>query len=470
MTAYPRPGILGPQRGSIAQYGLSVARAAFWVVVVLAPFRLAVSTSSREVPGVSHDYSDLRLLTVQLAMAVLLCAWLVSLAAARRRPRRPAGSVAATGLALLGLIWIGVGPSIDPVLSLGRALDVTAFAGLALYVASEVRTPRDLALPAIVMMAVQSVVAIAQVLHQGSLGLVALGEQVLDPRVRSISVVASLDGVRFLRAYGLTDHPNILGGILAMGLLATLGGLSRAGRGLPRLGVTLVIAAAVLALALTFSRGAWIALVVGALVAATLMARSSGLRAARPWLLLAGALPIALVALAVPLGPYLFARLDPEADRPAIETRSYDERIVVASAALKAVGRHPLLGTGIGTLPQALSADPSLGYPPQAAHLVPLEIAAEDGLPAAGAYCLFIVAAFVSALTKTLRGGPEFAPLAMAGGLLIAITIAGLLDHYPWTSPAGLAWLAIAIGTCVGGLRSPFPVTERSGPIALLAA
>ena len=55
-----------------------------------------------------------------------------------------------------------------------------------------------------------------------------LGELVLDPRQNGVSVVATSGTERLLRAYGLTDHPNILGGLLVFGLL--LSSRSAAGR------------------------------------------------------------------------------------------------------------------------------------------------------------------------------------------------------------------------------------------------
>ena len=44
----------------------------------------------------------------------------------------------------------------------------------------------------------------------------------LDPTQSGVSIVAASGGSRLLRAYGLTDHPNILGGCLAFGLLLLL--------------------------------------------------------------------------------------------------------------------------------------------------------------------------------------------------------------------------------------------------------
>jgi hypothetical protein len=57
----------------------------------------------------------------------------------------------------------------------------------------------------------QAVVGVGQAWLGHSIGLSWLGEADLDPSVRGTSIVES-GGQRFLRAYGLTVHPNVLGG------------------------------------------------------------------------------------------------------------------------------------------------------------------------------------------------------------------------------------------------------------------
>lgn len=66
-----------------------------------------------------------------------------------------------------------------------------------------------------------SVVTALQVARQGSIGLKFLGEFQVDPAASGTAIVQA-DAVRWLRPYGLLPHPNILGGFLVVGLLATL--------------------------------------------------------------------------------------------------------------------------------------------------------------------------------------------------------------------------------------------------------
>ena len=60
-----------------------------------------------------------------------------------------------------------------------------------------------------------------------------------DRFAAEVSDVLAANGIRFLRAYGLSIHPNILGGTLAVGSLFALGGFTEAG-GVRRVGWGLI--------------------------------------------------------------------------------------------------------------------------------------------------------------------------------------------------------------------------------------
>ncbi len=123
--------------------------------------------------------------------------------------------------------------------------------------------------------ALQAGIGIAQFVNQATFGLTDLGEVLVRPEWSGASVI-TVGGWRILRAYGLTQHPNVLGGFLAVATLVGAGlVLSQRGR------------RSVLAIALTglnfagllfsFSRSAWVGLAVGGLVGAILLRRTPGL-------------------------------------------------------------------------------------------------------------------------------------------------------------------------------------------------
>ena len=68
----------------------------------------------------------------------------------------------------------------------------------------------------------QACLGIWQFFTQSSFSFKWLGMAMHDPGDLGVSVVETLSGERWLRAYGGLDHPNILGGLMAMSLLLLL--------------------------------------------------------------------------------------------------------------------------------------------------------------------------------------------------------------------------------------------------------
>jgi O-antigen ligase len=300
------------------------------------------------------------------------------------------------------------------------------------------------------MLAVQSVVAVAQFLAQRSLGMIFLGELALDPSWPGVSIVWA-PGLVALRSYGLSDHPNILGGCLALGLLFLLAVYpgSRRDQRTPILGVIIL---GLVGLIFTFSRSAWLAFAAGALVLVTWAAfrDRAGFRA-----LFVLGLTSALVLLPFFLAaaPFLGTRLgiaeevrisDPEFQSP--ENRSLDERADLNQAANRMFVDNPITGVGVGVFPVALQQQaPDFGYDYQPAHFVLLLAAAETGL--LGALFYFLAAAFPWValwLARTERSVDL--DLAAATAALAAVTVIGRFDYYPWFLAPGRLWLWLIWG------------------------
>jgi hypothetical protein len=446
--------VIGRGRERIAEATARLARLAFAIVVVLSPFRLREVLDERSIGGLFHDYTDIRIGASELALVVLLGLWMASRLARPRPLETGPGWLRWSGLLLLGASWLGVPGSVDPALSAANAAALTAYAGLALYVRNEVRGPRELVVPVIAMLGLQATVGIGQVLLQRSVGLSGLGELLIGPGIPGSSIVTTLDGVRLLRAYGLTDHSNVLGGVLVFGLCILASMLDRStgatGRGAapePRRLTIASLGAAGLALvatALAFSRGAWLALAVGGATGVAISIAARRPEGARRWLVAIGASALVGLALVIPYGSAFAARVDPSPVRPASEIRSIDERLALADAAVQVAAAHPLLGTGIGTLPEAMAvAVPDLRYPPQPAHVVLLTAFAETGVVGALGMAGLLFGPWMELRRRSASATTGRAP---AAALLAAIVVVGLFDYYPWAFAAGRTWTAIGVG------------------------
>lgn len=370
-----------------------------------------------------------------------------------------------TGLALLGmalpaLVGRPAGLAPNQLLSIGSL----ALAWLVyLFVVNE--QPR-LSGPLAVAVVLQSLVAIGQFTGQRDLGLRALGELTLDPATGGVSVLL-VDQVRWLRAYGLTGHPNLLAALLALAMLLLLPDLRQA-HGARRLALTVVLAVGMLGLLATVSRAAWLAFGLGAALFG-LAAWQQSRRAARfvaptgqrtpgwaswlPALLLGGT----ALAFGVVYGRQLASRFLQLGS--AIEARSLSERGRDAAIALRLLEQRPWQGVGFGGyLPAARVLDPSV----RIVHSTPLLALAELGLVGGLLWLWLTLAPFVAAARAAQRG--DFQP-AMHLAPWLALVVMGLWHALPWLNTGWRSALlfALVLGAWASALRPLAPASPSGG-------
>ena len=440
----------GWDRAGAAVIAERLAWLAFGALVIVSPLRAHVVIAERPIPPVYEAYTDIVVAWSEIVLAAMIVLWLLG-RWLRSRPVAFGPTLLAVPLgALLGLAWLSSAFSSDPALAASNALGLTLAGGLALYLVNEVDRPARLVPLVAVAIVVQGVLALAQVAGQSSLGLAVLGEHPLTPATAGASVVAAVDGTRLLRGYGLVDHPNILGGILAAGGLLVAVGPGRL-RGAAATVVAAVLVVTSLALFVTFSRSAWLAASVGLVVAVGMLARVREGETLRR-LGIVGAVAVAgVIALAVPFAPYLATRLDPGRDDVALEARSVDERAALAAATARVVVAQPLTGVGPGVLPRTLrSSEPAFAFSYQPAHLVPLTVAAEIGVAGAVAWLGAALAPWLL-LWRARRAWTR--ELAATSAALAALTVVSLFDYYPWTFPAGRIWWWLVVAAWIVAWR-----------------
>ena len=426
---------------------------AFAAVVVLSPFRASIGVI-RDLGGSAYPEPAWSL----LAVVVTLGLWVLSLAAMPQRVVVGPSFIALPVAGLLAVAWLGLVVSVDPAVTAKEALGLTLVVALGLYIINEIDSVEQVALPVMAMIAIQVVVALGQVAAQRSIGLAFLGEQTLVPADGRISVIAAADGTFTLRGYGLADHPNILGGILAFALI-TLGGARRLSE---RWSAArwIILAAGFAALFLTYSRAAWIAYAVGVAVGLVMFARMRDRSSVRRWLAAAGLAVVVAAPLVIATVPSVAARLNAAGPIPA-ESRSVDERLALAEGAIALFLERPALGIGFGTLPTTMAVSQPGFDSRQPAHLVLLDAAAETGIVGAACYLALSLAPWVALVRmRRRRWTPD---LVAASAAVAAVTAVGLFDHYTWTTPAGLIWVALAVGLWVVAYRSAVERPDGGG-------
>ena len=440
------------------------AHIAFWVTLILIPFRYRFDLLQRPVGEIYRDYTDFLLFASDITLILMLVLWLLHKLITREKFQIGPLFVILPIVALTVISGIGILGSLDAQLSLYHTVRLILFLGLTFYVTDRQQSLTTLSIPILIQVSIQAIVGIAQSLRQSDIGLQRYGEYFLNPEWAGISVVFS-DDQRWLRVYGLSDHPNILGGCLAFGLIVLLGAyvLKRdAGRTLIAIGFAVGLAT----LFLTFSRSAWLAL--GGAIIFLLVNFISGRRHTDLFLqtlqVLVGSF-ILLLPFLIGYSELVATRipnpLGGSRDLEIIEQRSFAERTVLNEAGIEVFVENPILGSGIGTLPQAIRLNnPDVPFDYQPSHMTLIDAAAETGLLGVTAYAILLVVPWiVFALRRDLQQSPI---MLVASALLLAVTIIGLFDYYPWLLTPGRLWQYLIWGLWASAYREVNHATMAS--------
>ncbi len=427
----------------VASWLRRLAYFAFAGTVVLLPLRLRLVLVPRPSPPIYADYTDFLLFAADGLLLLTLGLWGLSLAMDSRSISAGPALLWAPIAGFTAVGGLSSAFSVDPALSLYHTVRLAALFALYLYVVNEIRSLKLLVWPVALQAGLQSVIAIGQLYAQRSLGLQLLGEHLLDPAWSGVSVVGA-QGTRILRAYGLSDHPNLLGGTLTFALLLLIASYATGGRRSRWL--LLAIAVSFAGLLATFSRAAWLGLAVGLLFLWLMLRRHEPGSERR--LLFVFVIVEALVILFLLRYPGAVASRLGLADAFAVnplESRSLSERGTLNAATNEVFAENALTGTGLGALPLALRARfPEFPFFYQPAHLTLLEAAAEIGLLGAGFYALALAAPWLALALRRER--PAGQAWIAASAVLLAITVVGLFDYYPWLLNPGRLWQWLAWG------------------------
>ena len=252
-----------------------------------------------------------------------------------------------------------------------------------------------------------------------------------------------------VRIYSTLENPNLLAGYLLPVLpLALVALLSWPGRARKLFALTALVLG-VVALVLTFSRGAWMGLVAEAAVISLLLA----VRATRAWpLLWRRLLPLLLLLGGAALLVILVTQVEPLRVRvmslvAGRQDSSNNFRINVWLAALDMVQARPWLGIGPGN--DAFNQIYPLFQQPKfnalSAYSIPLELAVEAGIPGLLAGIGLLLASLRSA-TSLWRSDSCFSLPALAAiAVIVGLTVQGLTDTIFFRPEVQLSgWFCIA--------------------------
>jgi len=267
-----------------------------------------------------------------------------------------------------------------------------------------------------------------------------------------------------VRIYSTLENPNLLGGFLLPVLPIALVAAVRWRHPARRLFALLCLVLGLIALVLTYSRGAWMGMVASLAVLALLLV----LRATRSWpplwrrllplgLLLGGALVLTILvtqveALQVRVLSLLAGR----------EDSSNNFRMNVWTSALEMIQDRPWLGIGPGNtafnLIYPLYQQPKFNA--LSTYSIPLEWLVEAGVPGLIAGVGLFLASMRSGLARRLGDGPLVLPGLASVAAFTGLAIQGLTDTIFFRPEVQLvAFLCLA--TLAAGATNPAPPDAR---------
>lgn len=405
------------------------------------PFRLRLALWTRPFFPVYSDYTDFLLFVSDIPLLFTLVFWGCSLMIEPRplKAVNPLMWFLLTGITLAA--WISVLGSVDPIITYYHAVRFVFLQFFYLYIVNEIKNLAWVLIPAAIQALIQAPVAIGQFISQSSIGLQIFGEHTLNPSIVGTSIIP-VHGERVLRAYGLADHPNILGGCLAF-ILVLLFAVVLYGKRRHSYLAGLAFVLTFPAMLLTFSRSAWVALFISAsfmLACEILAKRWDGMKR----LILLGVLSLVIII------PFLWNNLDVFGQRVNYGNIAQDhpmnERAYLLDAGNTLFVEHSAVGVGLGASPLAMKLrfeNFRVNFQPP--HFTPLLTALETGVIGGAFYLLLLL---VPGFTFLLRWRYYLQhPLALgAFSLLLAISVVNLFDYYTWMYAPGRLWQWLAWG------------------------
>lgn len=284
-----------------------------------------------------------------------------------------------------------------------------------------------------------AILGVWQYLSQVVIGSKWLGMATQLPATLGVSVV-QVGSERVLRAYGGFPHPNIFGAWLVVAILGVFVQLRFALSQRMKVLFGCSLGLFSVALILTFSRGAWLALIGGGSVYFTILFYKE-----RKAIFTDRTLWLGMFVIGVALGLTGLLVRDRILVRIKVQTRleekSIDERAVGLKNGWEVFRAHPFLGSGPGTMLLAISerSQGILTEPPVPPHFVPLILLAELGMAGVSA-----LVGMIFLLRKRIGSVLSKNPMLFSTGVGTVLFL-GSVDHFLWTTWSGRVVMVILL-------------------------
>ncbi len=262
------------------------------------------------------------------------------------------------------------------------------------------------------------------------------------------SIILQTQTERWLRAYGSLPHPNILAGFLVIAVLFLLYLAFLAKNRSQRIFVLVSLLAIIPALFFTFSRSAWIAIIVCLLILSGWLYRQKQYLWNKTFLKIFLLTVLMVVILGINLRGPLATRIKGDQD---LEVASIQLRMTYTRQAWDLIKEQPWQGTGIGNYTLVVFQKINNNWPGyyyQPVHNIYLLVLAETGIFGAAAFGLILL---LLLLFFAKKAGQLDGVIIFLG--LLSILIISLFDHYFWTIEFGVLIFWLVLGLNLKRLR-----------------
>ena len=277
--------------------------------------------------------------------------------------------------------------------------------------------------------ALQALIGIWQFFSQSDFSSKWLGMAMHKASVLGTSVVETAEGTRVLRAYGGLDHPNILGGLLAVAIILLISQKLNIKSYLNYLFLIILS----FGLFVTFSRAAWIGLIMGLAVVLLLAVQKKDLAKQKYILQSILVIGVCLFLLFVKYENLVTTRFSNES---RLEEKSNIERLESIDVSEELIKSNFFFGAGIGNYTMRMNriyvSLPSYAYQP--VHNVYLLVLAEIGIFGFLFFVGFLFFLFFNLVKKFKEGSSAVYKLS----LLVLICAMFLVDHWWWSLHFGV--------------------------------
>jgi len=420
----------------------------FYLFVFLLPWQTRWMYSIGQINGEDWEYGTQSLYGTEILLWVVLIGFLIWTYKQHGFRLKPVGQVNKSKLllmtsilgilivSLLSIIW-AQDTSLAIYAWYRLVLAATLFVFVLTYNVNLVKTSVVLVMSA----GLQSVLAIWQFLLQKSFASKWLGIAEHIPTDLGVSVVENVSS-RWLRAYGSLPHPNVLAGFLVIGLLFLIM-LAMRGEKSKRLFVITSFLVITPALFFTFSRSAWLSLMIAVLILVFYLFGKKDHSLNKIVVKSVLIIVIILAVLFLNLGDLVITRF---MGAQRLESISTSERQLYKEQARELIFNQPLTGVGVGNYTlgvfnQIDSEKPAYYYQP-VHNIFPL-VFAETGVFG----FLFFLLLIILVISYTIIKGKIDNISVIYFLAFLALLIISYFDHYLWTLYFGqmLLWLTLAM-------------------------